>query len=385
MAQTATIDAPNKDISLGIKNFLGQLLKSGLAEAVLLPLRQPGSTTVMPGLVTDPDALEQADLLAPVAPLSAARMAARLTRRSTGKPVAAVLRPCEVRAFIELVKFNQAKAEDILLISADCAGVMSNKDYGTFAAAEASPPGERFWKAAGRGDATQVDGFSLASACKVCEQPFSSSADISLGILGADGSVGIPATANTQKGEDALKKLGLDQSPPNKAHQKVLSMLVERRSQAKQALFATMEEKVNSLGALNKYFENCVNCYNCRVACPICYCRECVFLTDAFDHDPPLYLNWAFRNKAIKMPTDTAFFHLTRLAHMSTSCVGCGQCTNACPNDIPVADLFIRVSAATQKAFEYQPGQSLEEKPPLAVFEADEFGEAVGIKSKAAS
>jgi formate dehydrogenase subunit beta len=230
-----------------------------------------------------------------------------------------------------------------------------------------------------------VEGFSLASACLVCEQPFSLSADISLGILGSEGSSSISVTANTQKGEDAFKKLGLAQSPPNEARQKALDSLVEKRSQAKQALFATMEEKVNSLGALNKYFENCVNCYNCRVACPICYCRECVFLTDAFDHEPGLYLNWATRNRAIKMPTDTAFFHLTRLAHMSTSCVGCGQCSNACPNDIPVSDLFIRVSAATQKAFEYKPGQSLDEKPPLAVFEADEFGEAVGIKSKAAS
>ncbi|MDI6795366.1 MAG: hypothetical protein QMD09_00385, partial [Desulfatibacillaceae bacterium] len=128
MARTATIDAPNKDISLGIKNFLGQLLKSGLAEAVLVPLRQPKSTTVMPGLVTDIDALEQVDLLAPVAPLSSARMAARLTRRPAGRPVAAVLRPCEVRAFIELVKFNQAKADDILIVSADCAGVLSNKN-----------------------------------------------------------------------------------------------------------------------------------------------------------------------------------------------------------------------------------------------------------------
>ncbi|MDI6795365.1 MAG: 4Fe-4S binding protein, partial [Desulfatibacillaceae bacterium] len=258
-------------------------------------------------------------------------------------------------------------------------------NYSAFAAAGESQPGERFWKAAENGAATQVEGFPIASACLVCERPFSSSADISLGILGSDSFPGIPVIANTKKGQDALEKLGLAEAALDEARQKALAKLVEKRSQAKQALIGRMEETVNSLGALNKYFENCVNCYNCRVACPICYCRECVFLTDAFDHEPPLYLNWASRNRAIKMPTDTAFFHLTRLAHMSTSCVGCGQCSNACPNDIPVADLFIRVSAATQAAFEYQPGSSLDEKPPLAVFEADEFREAVGIKSKAAS
>jgi len=64
---------------------------------------------------------------------------------------------------------------------------------------------------------------------------------------------------------------------------------------------------------------------------------------------------------------------------MSTACVGCGQCSNACPNDIPVAELFMTISQRTQKAFDYQAGRSLDEKPPLSVFKEDEFEEVVGI------
>jgi formate dehydrogenase subunit beta len=79
------------------------------------------------------------------------------------------------------------------------------------------------------------------------------------------------------------------------------------------------------------------------------------------------------------MPTDTVFYHLTRLAHMSTACIGCGQCSNACPNDIPVMELFRTVADKTQKAFEYMAGQNLEEKPPLSEFREDEFDEVVGI------
>jgi formate dehydrogenase subunit beta len=78
------------------------------------------------------------------------------------------------------------------------------------------------------------------------------------------------------------------------------------------------------------------------------------------------------------MPTDTAFYHLTRLAHMSTSCVGCGQCSNACPNDIPVMELFRMVAARTQEAFEYEPGRSLHDAPPLSVFKEKEFAEVTG-------
>jgi formate dehydrogenase subunit beta len=124
----------------------------------------------------------------------------------------------------------------------------------------------------------------------------------------------------------------------------------------------------------------CVNCYNCRVACPVCYCRECVFVTDVFDHDPAQYFGWAKRKGALKMPTDTLFYHLTRLAHMSTACVGCGQCSNACPNGIPVMELFRTVAHRTQAAFDYRAGVDVDQKPPLTEFKEKEFEEIVGIK-----
>jgi formate dehydrogenase subunit beta len=81
----------------------------------------------------------------------------------------------------------------------------------------------------------------------------------------------------------------------------------------------------------------------------------------------------------IKIPTDTVFYHLTRLAHMSTACVGCGQCSNACPNDIPVMEVFRTVSHRTQDAFGYEAGRSLDEKPPLSEFREEEFEDIVGI------
>jgi len=79
------------------------------------------------------------------------------------------------------------------------------------------------------------------------------------------------------------------------------------------------------------------------------------------------------------MPTDTVFYHITRLAHMSTACIGCGQCSNACPNDIPVMELFRTVAHKTQQAFAYEAGRSLDEPPPLSVFKEDEFKELTAI------
>ena len=88
---------------------------------------------------------------------------------------------------------------------------------------------------------------------------------------------------------------------------------------------------------------------------------------------------WADRKGAVKMPTDTTFYHLTRLAHMSTACVGCGQCSNACPNDIPVMELFRTVAEKSQAACDYAAGRQLDERPPLSIFREDEFPEVVGL------
>ena len=63
---------------------------------------------------------------------------------------------------------------------------------------------------------------------------------------------------------------------------------------------------------------------------------------------------------------------------MSTLCVGCGQCTSACPNDIPVGALFRTVAKQTQERFEYQPGHDIAEPQPLATFHSEELSDVTG-------
>ena len=73
------------------------------------------------------------------------------------------------------------------------------------------------------------------------------------------------------------------------------------------------------------------------------------------------------------MPTDTLIFHLIRLSHMVTSCIGCGLCDSACPSRLPVATLFRSVGDRIQKMFQYVPGKDVKEVPPVATFKEDEL------------
>lgn len=384
MATITGLEVHNADPLAAIQGFLGKVLCDPEINAVYVPLRLGGA--VMPSLVTDPDQLVRADPLAPSFPLNAARHVAQLTRGEMEGSLAVVLRPCEIRAFVELVKLNQGSTENLVIIGLDCHGAYANRDFHVLLHAEGADLtqiSQDVLRKADKGEALDgSDGApALATACRVCEHPAPEGADLCIGLFGVSWDKELPIFAQTPVGEGLLNRLEFkdsDMAAVAEAREKALVEVLARRVAARDALFEQTKAATATPELLAQYLEDCVNCYNCRVACPVCYCKECVFSTDVFSHEPWQYLGWARRKGALRMPVDTMFYHLTRLAHSSTACVGCGQCSNACPNDIPVMELFRLVGARTQEAFGYVAGRSLDEPIPLSIFQREEFAEVTG-------
>ena len=379
MATTAKIEVTDQDILESLSNFFKDILEIEDIHAILVPQHLPMKNMVMPTLVTDPDHMTDADPLAPAFAMNAAKIVSRLTRKAMGAKIAAVLRPCEIRAFVELVKLKQGRPDDILLIGIDCLGAFQNRDYFQYAGQNGVESTMRFFNTFLDRETTEMEGINLSTACKACEYPVAANADIQIGLFGVEIDDHLLVQSQTEAGTQLLNQLNLAEIAEPVSRQDAIRLQVERRRQYRDDMFAKTSEATDSMEKMTTYFAGCVNCYNCRVACPVCYCKECVFVTDVFNHDPSQYLRWANRKGIIKMPTDTLFFHITRLAHMSTACVGCGQCSNACPNDIPVMELFRTIAQGTQQAFDYTAGENIEQDPPLAVFYEKEFDEVVGI------
>jgi len=382
MAKIAKIEVKENNPLNALQIFFKALLEQDKIDALMVPQHLPMKNVVMPTLVTNPDKLNGTDPLAPVFPINAAKVVSKLTRRPTGSRVAVVLRPCEIRAFIELVKLKQGSVEDVVLVGMDCLGTYSNVNYPRFAGDNGTEATLRFYQNMLSGKGAACEDFDLSPACKACEHPIAENADLEIGILGVDMNDHLILKANTTKAEELLDNLGgLSRTEEPAGRKQAIESLVARRIAYRDKMFEETSEATSDLNKLTAYLANCVNCYNCRVACPVCYCKECVFVTDVFDHEPSQYLRWAKWKGILKLPTDTVFYHITRLAHMSTACIGCGQCSNACPNNIPVMEIFRTVASYTQRAFAYEAGRSLEEKPPLSVFREAEFPEVTGGKN----
>ena len=58
---------------------------------------------------------------------------------------------------------------------------------------------------------------------------------------------------------------------------------------------------------------------------------------------------------------------------MVLSCVSCGACEDACPVDIPVAQMFSLLADRSQQELDYVAGASLADALPLVDYEMDEL------------
>jgi formate dehydrogenase subunit beta len=371
----AVVDVQDSTLKT-IQGLLRQLLEKGTVDALLVPMRLPVGG-VAPMLVTDPAALQQADPLAPVLPINAARAVANLTVREHKEKLGVVLRSCEIRALVELVKFQQAKLDKARIVGIDCLGTYGVTDYQATSEKEAVL--QELLTGAVRGEIQPYDGLEFRAACQMCEQPLPQGEHVALtiGLLGME-----PAQLYLRAEDDVAQALELTANGAPDGRADAAQNLIAARTEARDAAFAAFRARVNSPGTAGQVntldgllseFSTCIRCHNCMINCPICYCKECIFRTPTFDHDSQLFYQWAERKGTVRMLPDTLLFHLTRLNHMVSSCVGCGLCSDACPVDIPVGTVFRAVGEKVQALFDYHPGRSLEDAAPVQEFREDEL------------
>jgi formate dehydrogenase subunit beta len=101
-------------------------------------------------------------------------------------------------------------------------------------------------------------------------------------------------------------------------------------------------------------FARCIKCYACRTVCPQCFCEVCVLEDDL----------WV---EAGKLAPPFPSYHLIRAYHTVGKCVGCMECEQACPADIPLTVLYTLLRRDAEAMFEYVPGRSVDDQPPLVV------------------
>ncbi len=353
-------------VKQGVLAFIEEALAKNCFDAVLIPAKLPASNSFAHVLIEDKALLKDAYPLCPVMTVQGARVISDITAHGKGKKViAALVRPCEVRATVELFKLGQVNLDNVILISIDCPGALPLADW----AKDPEKTEEAFGKVI-KGEG----GENLRPVCQICDK-FSATGgeDLHIGTMGMKGKLLL--IPNSPKGKSVLDKLGIAAEEDTSGWQSQVDTLTAERKQKREQAYKELESRAKGLDNLLATFSKCINCHNCMRVCPICYCRQCFFdsATSRFPFED--YLMRAESAGGLRLPPETSLFHIGRMLHMSLSCVSCGACEDACPTSIPVAQVFSLVGDRNQKEFSYVPGRSIDEPLPLRVYQEEEFEE----------
>lgn len=101
----------------------------------------------------------------------------------------------------------------------------------------------------------------------------------------------------------------------------------------------------------------CIKCYACRQVCPLCYCERCIA-----DKNRPTCIDTSATLKG------NYAWHITRAFHLAGRCIGCDECTRACPAGIDLRLLNLSLARAAEENFGFRAGMDPEAEPVVGSF-----------------
>lgn len=126
-------------------------------------------------------------------------------------------------------------------------------------------------------------------------------------------------------------------------------------------------EKYEKLGMAERWlfwqeqFSRCIKCYACRAACPLCYCSRCTVECNQPQWIPvPAHdlgnLEW----------------NVMRAMHLAGRCVNCGDCSRACPVNIPLYLLNQKLISDVFRNFNARSGMAAKAENTLSTFKPND-------------
>jgi formate dehydrogenase subunit beta len=378
-----------------ITSLLKFALESKRVDAVLaIKARDGNRYDGIPVLITDPQEVIGAAGALHCASPNIARCLKEYLDGASALRIAVTCRPCDAKAIIELAKREQINVENLLLVGLNCTGTlppvaarrMFEEEFGINPADVVGEDIEDGKLTVRLKDGTEREkslaeleekGYGRRGNCRRCETSIPTMADIACGRWGVeDGKKATFVEIFSEQGSalvDAAIEAGdiLVEQPDDEAVE-----IRRRKEEAATELAREWQErdfapfKAMSLDERFDYwfgqFSQCIKCFGCRDACPICYCKDCWL-----EPDRGFVLGG-------EVPPD-AMWPMVRAVHVMDSCVNCGQCQDVCSMNLPLSRFIFMLNREIAAIFKYEPGMDVETLPPCRIV-TDEEASISGVE-----
>ncbi len=333
-----------------LQGFLAGLMQASGAPCLLAPaVVQPG--VVSPQVMAAGADLSRVNPLLPLMHANAGAMLRATMEQATGFPVVAVLRPCEVRAAVELAKQGKLDLSKLILVGVDC---LSTYDPDYWRRGNELHAGSPDWLvdealALARTGQVRTDGYRLA--CELCDRPSADyrAADVLVGLVGVANQETILILADeTRDARWRLQALTDRQATERETVDREVTLwrLGERRKEAAAARLESLGLADAYPGVIMGYMRKCTLCGECIDACP----------------------QWSEELRAAVGRGKEAFLQaLLNATQRLASCSGCGMCQVHCPEGIPLSAIQRALSQQIQQRMHYIAGRDVHEPLPWSV------------------
>ena len=353
-----------------VTELLKYALESKTVDAVLAVTRGVDLYDAVPVLVTDTKSLDACAGSLHCGTILLSKLVTEYAPRMSGKKIGMVVKGCDMMGVLELAKRNLVNLDNIVMIGVNCGGSVSpvtarrmiKEVYGVDpnkVTKEEIDKGQFIIEYEGGHKGISVDeleeaGYGRRSNCRRCKVKVPRQADLACGNWGVIGDKAGKATfveVCSEKGAKLLdgaikaKKLTTEAANPKG---------VEIRGKVEGAMHKLGDKwRKHDFEALAPVLwqtiatetGRCMKCYACIDHCPVCVTRA-----DKFEQ-PDMMVRHGV------IPADP-MFHLRRFAHISDSCINCGQCEECCPSEIPLALFSHAIRTEADKFFEPKLGKS---------------------------
>jgi formate dehydrogenase subunit beta len=345
-------------------------LESKVVDAVLAIRRGTDLYDAQPVLITDPKELASTAGSLHCGTLLLPKYVKKYLDGAKTKKIGVTVKGCDVMGFLELAKRKQINLDNVIMIGVNCGGSVSPILARKMIAdkfgvdpdkvhKEEIDKGQFIIEYEGGHKGISIDeleeaGYGRRSNCRRCKYKIPRQADLACGNWGVIGDKAGKATfveVCSEKGANLVSgavKSGI--LATEAANPKGL----EIRGKVEGAMFKLGDKwrkhDFTALGAnlwetINKETSRCIKCYSCIENCPVCFTAA-----DEMKKDTLMI-------KRGELPPNS-MFHLRRFAHISDTCINCGQCEELCPMDIPMALFSHAIRVEGDAAFEPKLGKA---------------------------